>query len=206
MSSAPPSPALSHRDGAGCEPTAIIVGSEPRKLVTVARSLRRAGVRCVIATPPGRSLEVRSRAFANVVRLRGDVAECASTLSRVARTVGARWVVPTSDSSLQIVCAAYDDLSRFCAVGAPPPAIVQRVLDKAITLATAQACGVPVPVSTTIERSSGLEPALAQMRFPISAKPLDKSRASSQYFSTRSFEVAEDLRCPLARRTRFCEL
>ena len=126
-------------------------------------------------------------------------------LSRVARTLGARWVVPTSDSSLQIVCAAYDDLSRFCAVGAPRPEIVQRVLDKAITLATAQGCGVPVPVSITIERASDLEPALAQMRFPIIAKPGDKSRKSSHDFKTRTFANADELRTEFATRSRFGE-
>jgi len=149
----------------------IIVGAEPRKIVTVARSLHRVGVRCIVATPPGQPLRVSSRAFGGVARLRGDLAESAEMLSRLARSTDARWVVPTSDSSLQIVCAAYQDLSRYCAVGAPPPAIVQRVLDKAVTLAAAERCGVPVPTSTTIAHATDLEAALKTMRFPIIAKP-----------------------------------
>ena len=128
MPSAPPSPALSRRDGAGGAPTAIIVGAEPRKLVTIARSLHRAGVRCIVASPSGQPLRVSSRAFADVARLRGDIAESAGVLTRLARDEGARWVVPTSDTSLQVVCAAYDELARFCSVGAPPPAIVQRAV------------------------------------------------------------------------------
>ncbi len=183
----------------------IIVGAEPRKLVTIARSLHRAGVRCIVATPRGQSLRISSRAIARTVQLRGDMAESATMLARLARSEGASWVVPTSDTSLQIVCAAYDDLSPFCAVGAPPPAIVQRVLDKSITLAMAAQAGVPVPVSMTIERASDLDAALEHMRFPIIAKPGDKSRKTSHQFKTRTFESAEELRTTFATQSRFGE-
>jgi protein-tyrosine-phosphatase/predicted ATP-grasp superfamily ATP-dependent carboligase len=148
---------------------------------------------------------VNSRAFGGVARLRGDLAESAEMLSRLARSTDARWVVPTSDSSLQIVCAAYQDLSRYCAVGAPPPAIVQRVLDKAITLATAERFGVPVPTSTTIAHATDLEAALETMRFPIIAKPGDKSRKSSHDFKTRTFASADELRSAFATQARFGE-
>ena len=205
MPSAAPPPALSHCEGTGGAPTVIIVGAEPRKLVTIARSLHRAGVRCVIAIPSGQPLRVSSRAFADVVRLRGDITDSAGALVRLARSEGAGWVVPTSDSSLQIVCAAYAELSRICAVGTPPPAIVQRVLDKSITLSIAQKCGVPVPTSVTIPRVSDLDAALATMRFPIIAKPGDKSRKSSHDFKTRTFASAEELRAVFATQSRFGE-
>lgn len=205
MPSAAPPPALSHRDGAGGAPTVIIVGAEPRKIVTIARSLHRAGVRCIVATPSGQPLRVSSRAFAGVVRLRGDTPDSASMLARLARSENARWVVPTSDTSLQLVCAAYDELVPFCAVGAPPPAIVQRVLDKAVTLSIAQQCGVPVPTSVKIPRATNLETALATMRFPIIAKPGDKSRKSAHDFKTRTFASADELRAVFATQTRFGE-
>lgn len=199
------SPALSHREEAGDVPTVVIVGAEPRKLVTIARSLHRAGVRCIVATPRGQSLRISSRAIAGTAQLRGDLAESATMLARLARSEGASWVVPTSDTSLQIVCAAYDELSRFCAIGAPPPVIVQRVLDKSITLAMAAQAGVPVPVSMTVERAIDLEAALGQMRFPIIAKPGDKSRKTSHQFKTRTFESAEELRTTFATQSRFGE-
>jgi protein-tyrosine-phosphatase/predicted ATP-grasp superfamily ATP-dependent carboligase len=173
--------------------------------VTVARSLHQVGVRCIVATLSGQPLRVSSRAFGSVVRLRGDFADSAEMLSRLARSTEARWVVPTSDSSLQLVCAAYQDLSRYCAVGSPPPAIVQRVLDKAITLATAERCGVPVPSSTTIERATELESALTTMRFPIIVKPADKSRKSAHEFKTRTFSSADELRATFAAQPRFGE-
>jgi protein-tyrosine-phosphatase/predicted ATP-grasp superfamily ATP-dependent carboligase len=186
-------------------PTVIIVGAEPRKLVTIARSLQRAGVRSIVATPSGQPLRVSSRAFAGVVRLRGDIAESAGVLARLARSERAVWVVPTSDTSLQIVCAGYDEISRVCEVGTPPPAIVQRVLDKSITLSVAKQCGVPVPTSVTIPRATDLEAALATMRFPIIAKPGDKSRRSSHDFKTRTFASADELRAVFTTQTRFGE-
>ena len=90
-------------------------------------------------------------------------------------------------------------------MGAPPPAIVQRVLDKAITLAIAEKVGVPVPISLAIVRASDLDAALALLRFPIIAKPGDKSRRTSHNFKTRTFESAEDLRSIFAMQTRFGE-
>ena len=205
MTDARRSPALPRRGGAGDAPTVIIVGAEARKLVTIARSLHRVGVRCLIAVPRGQPLRVSSRAFAGAVRLRGDLAESAAMLARLARTEGTRWVVPTSDSSIQIVCAAYAELSRFCAIGCPPPAIVQRVLDKAITLEIAERCGVPVPTSVTISRAADLGPALARMRFPVIAKPADKSRKTPHEFKTRTFTSADELRAVFATQSRFGE-
>ena len=199
------SPALSRREEAGDVRTVIIVGVEPRKLVTIARSLHRAGVRSIVATPRGQALRISSRAIADTVQLHGDMSESAASVVRLARSEGASWVVPTSDSALQIVCAAYDDLSRFCAVGAPPPAIVQKVLDKSITLAMAAQAGVPVPISLTIERASDLEAALEQMCFPIIAKPGDKSRKTSHQFKTCTFASAEELRTTFATQSRFGE-
>jgi protein-tyrosine-phosphatase/predicted ATP-grasp superfamily ATP-dependent carboligase len=203
--SAATSPALSRRGGAGGAPTVIIVGAEPRKIVAIARSLRRAGARCIIATAKGHPVRVSSRAFAGVASLHGDVAESAGVLTRLARSEGAEWIVPTSDSTLQIVCAAYEELSKFCVPGCPAPQIVQRVLDKAITLATAQECGVPVPTSTTVARAIDLESALHTMRFPIVAKPADKSRHTSHDFKTRTFASADELRAVFASQARFGE-
>jgi predicted ATP-grasp superfamily ATP-dependent carboligase len=151
----------------------IIVGAEVRKVVTIARSLRRAGVRSVVAAPSGQPLYTSSRAIAGRVQLEGDANESAGQLVRLALSERAAWVVPTSDTSLQIACAAYDELSAFCVVGSPPPRIVRRILDKSVTLATAARIGVPVPASVVIDRAADIEDALAQLRFPVIAKPGD---------------------------------
>jgi len=201
--SAGPTPQSSARVASDRPPTVIIVGAEVRKVVTIARSLRRAGVRSIVAAPSGQPLHTSSRAIAGRVQLEGDANESAGQLVRLALAERAAWVVPTSDTSLQIVCAAYDELSAFCAVGSPPPRIVRRILDKSVTLATAARIGVPVPASVAIERAADLEGALAQLRFPVIAKPGDKSRRTSHQFKTRTFQSASELRTAFAQQPRF---
>ncbi len=186
-------------------PTAVIVGEEPRKVVTIARSLHRQGVRSIVAVQAGQRLHVTSRAIAGVVQLGGSIDDSAQLLRMLVEAENAVWVVPTSDSSLCIVCAAYDSLSRLCAVGCPPPHVVQRVLDKAATLAIAAQCGVPVPISISIDGAGELEAALPQMRFPIIAKPGDKSRTTVHNFKTRTFTSAPELRAAFADQPRFGE-
>src|SRR6185437_10637525 len=186
-------------------PTVVIVGEEPRKVVTIARSLHRHGVRSIVAVRGGKSLHVTSRAIAGVVQLGGSIDESAHLLRMLVESAHARWVVPTSDSSLCVVCAEYDALSRLCAVGCPAPHIVQRVLDKAATLAVAAQCGVPVPVSVCIDGPSELEAALPTMRFPIVAKPGDKSQTTLHDFKTRTFTSATELRAAFAGQPRFGE-
>lgn len=186
-------------------PTVIIVGGTPRTVVTIARSLHRHGARCIAAVPNGELLGVSSRAIAGIIPLDDGIQPAAARLWSIAKSARAGWVVPASDSSLQVVAAAYEDLSRFCAVGSPPPHIVQRILDKSVTLATAAKVGVPVPVSWVIESASDLEAALAQMRFPIVAKPADKTRKTMHWFKTRTFTSAGELRFAFEDQPRFGE-
>lgn len=181
------------------------MGSEARKIVTIARSLKHAGVRSIVAAPSGQPLRTSSRAIAGSVQLEGDANESAGQLVRLAISEHAAWVVPTSDTALQIVCAAYDELSTLCVVGAPPPRIVKRILDKSVTLAAAAKIGVPVPVSVTIERTADLDAAIAQLRFPVIAKPGDKSRRTMHQFKTRTFDSERDLRAAFAEQSRFGE-
>ena len=157
----------------------------------------------MVATPRGQPLPISSRAIAGTVRLHGDVGESAALLGRLARSEGAKWVVPTSASSLQIVSAAYAELTRFCAVAAPPPAIVQRVLDRNIAFATAKTAGIPVPVSAKIPRASDLDSALERLRFPVIARVGDSSSWVAREFKPRIFASADALRAIFATQTRF---
>jgi len=186
-------------------PTAIIVGGEPRKVVTIARSLHRQHVRSIVALAPGETLHVSSRAISGVVQLEGSGEEAAQLLRMLVETEAASWVVPTSDSSLSIVCAGYDGLSRICAVGCPAPRIVQRVLEKSVTLEIAGRCGVPVPVSVAIETTAALEAVISKLQFPIIAKPGDKGHASVHDFKTRRFASADELHKAFSLQPRFGE-
>mgnify|MGYP001604390733 CR=1 FL=1 len=162
-------------------------------------------MRSIVALVPDESLHVSSRAIAGVVQLEGSDEEAGQLLRMLAESEAAAWVVPTSDSALNIVCAAYRKLSRICAVGCPPPEIVQRVLDKPVTLETAARCGVPVPVSVSIDDVSDLEFALPRLRFPIIAKPGNKSQVSGHDFKTRMFANGDELRAAFAEQPRYGE-
>lgn len=186
-------------------PTVVILGEEPRKVVAIARSLHRHGIRSIVALQTGQSLDVNSRAIADVVYLGGGIEDSARLLGMLVQAERAAWVVPTSDSSLCVVCAAYDELTRVAAVGCPAPHVVQRVLDKPATLAVAAQCGVPVPVSMSIGSADELEALLPRMRFPIIAKPGDKSRTTARDFKTRTFTSAAELRAAFAGEARFGE-
>src|SRR5665213_2505269 len=74
----------SHTDECVPASTVIIVGEEPRKVVTIARSLHRHGVRSIVAVLDGQSLRVTSRAIAGVVHLDGGVEESAQLLRMLA--------------------------------------------------------------------------------------------------------------------------
>lgn len=156
-----------------------------------------------MAAPSGQPLRASSRAFAGSAQLEGDANESAGQLVRLALAERAGWVVPTSDTALLIVCAAYEELSSFCAVGSPPPRIVQRILDKSVTLATAASVGVPVPASVAIESARDLDAAIVGLRFPVIAKPADKSRRTAHQFKTRTFASAAELRAAFALQPRF---
>lgn len=126
-------------------------------------------------------------------------------LGRHARSEGAKWVVPASDMSLQIVCAASAELSRFCAVAAPPLAIVQRVLNRETMLATAKAVGIPISDAVKIPRASDLDSALERLRFPVIARVGDRSSWVSRELAPRTFASAEALRAIFATQPRFGE-
>ncbi len=126
-------------------------------------------------------------------------------LRMLVESESAAWVVPTSDSSLSIVCAGYEELSRLCAVGCPAPEIVQRVLAKVATLEIATQCGVPVPTSVAIENTAALDAILPTLQFPIIAKPGDKSNATVHDFKTRTFTSADELREAFSQQARFGE-
>ncbi len=183
--------------------TVIIVGEESRKVVTIARSLHRHGVRSIVAVSSGQSMRISSRAITDFVQLDGSVEESAQLLCMLAESADAGWVVPTSDSSLRVVSAAHQNLSRFCAVGCPPPDVVQRILDKSVTLETAVRCGVPVPASMSIDGLGKLEAALPQMRFPIVVKRSEKNQNAAREFEARTFRNAAELLDAFADQSSF---
>lgn len=183
--------------------TVIVVGAGPRVVVTVARSLARQGVRCIVAVTPGQKFTVRSRAIDNVVHLEGSPAVAGAMLVEIVSRHRAAWVVPCTDGALAIIAQVYDELTRITSVGCPRPEVVQRVLDKEQTLAAAIRCGVPVPASVSIGTAADIDAAVATLRFPIIAKPGDRGVESRHSFKTRTFSDVDQLRAAFAQDAAF---
>src|SRR5207244_1692263 len=74
--------------------------------------------------------------------------------------------------------------------GRPPTAIIERVLNKALTLEAAQKCGIKVPFTCALANVTELEQVAAQLRFPVVAKPGQKG---AQVFRVRCFPTLEML-------------
>jgi protein-tyrosine-phosphatase/predicted ATP-grasp superfamily ATP-dependent carboligase len=138
-------------------PTVIIIGEEPRVMVTIARSLHRHGIRSIVAVPDRMVPRMSSRAIADTVHLGRGVDDAARFLRMFAESERSRWVVPAGDWSLGVLDAAYEDLSRLGVVGGPPPHIVQRVLDNSAVFDAAARCGIPVCQPLPIEKESKSE-------------------------------------------------
>lgn len=175
-------------------PVAIIVGAAPRVVVTIARSLHRAGVRCLVAVPPNESLSAASRAVSSVVQLDGSVADAAAMLRLLADAERAVWIAPTCDDALAIVGHSYAALTQICPVASPQPHIAVRALDRSQTLAAAERCGIPIPLSAVIESACELETMIERISFPVIVQPLENAARQSHGFKARVFGTAGELR------------
>lgn len=176
----------------GVTDPALIVGSGPRVVITVARSLWRRGISVIVVVPTGQEWKIRSRAIAAVVPLEGTDESCAAQLVALARLHRASWIVPCSDTALELVARAYDELAATSRVATPPHPVIRRVLDKHATLAAAAGCGVPVPVSHVID-SPAAAAAADPAWFPLVAKPADKESAAGHTLKVAHFATRDDL-------------
>jgi protein-tyrosine-phosphatase/predicted ATP-grasp superfamily ATP-dependent carboligase len=164
----------------------LILGGYARVSVPMARSLHyRCGVPVEVAHLSDRDPRVSSRAIRDSISLpdfQEAPAEFIGTLSSLIRERQFDTLIPVQDDALAAIAQHYDVLSSMVHVACPPPHIVERVLNKELTLATAQQCGVPVPRSYTFSSAMGLESLSAELTFPVVMKP---SRRGGQ----RSFKA-----------------
>ncbi|OLE14171.1 MAG: hypothetical protein AUG89_03130 [Acidobacteria bacterium 13_1_20CM_4_56_7] len=98
-------------------------------------------------------------------------------------------ILPAGDPALAALRDLYDELSPTVHVGCPPPAVVERVLNKSLTLEAAQKVGIRVPFTCTITADQ-LDSVAPQLRFPVVAKPAKKGAAAFKVFY---FHTLQDL-------------
>ena len=173
----------------------LILGSEPRIAVPIARSLARRGIPVHIVALSTRVANISSRAVRRFWRLPNPEHARAlfeEALFRLVRDANIDMVIPCNDPALVAVAPHYDRLSEILYVGCPRPQIVNRVLQKPLTVLMAKQCGVPVPETYKISSTIDLENLRERLSFPIVGKPA--SKFSSRPSRVRYFETFRELR------------
>jgi predicted ATP-grasp superfamily ATP-dependent carboligase len=182
----------------------LILGMEPRITIPVARSLRRYGVPVEVASLSLTDPAPRSRCISHFVRL-AEFSQSSSgfcdALLRLISERGYDMIMPVTDAALAAVSEQDDRLRSQIIVGCPARAIVQRVLNKAMTLEIAQKCGIRVPRSYRITNLQDLQQLADRLEFPVVAKPYHKSAETD--FKVRYFNNFESLRSVITGDSEF---
>jgi protein-tyrosine-phosphatase/predicted ATP-grasp superfamily ATP-dependent carboligase len=174
----------------------LVLGSAPRVVVTVARSLHRRGVPVIVAALSPQYPRMISRAIQRFVHLpdhREAPHECLAALMKLICTERCDMLMPTDDMALAVVTENYESLKAMLEITCPPPQIVKRVLEKDLTLEVARQCGIPVPATYPISDAIELEALRSTIRFPMIAKPRAKRNIDTHGFKIRYFQTFQEL-------------
>jgi predicted ATP-grasp superfamily ATP-dependent carboligase len=172
----------------------LILGTEPRIAITIARSLHRQSIPVDAAALSAHDPWLASRAIRNFFRLpnpRHAPHEFIAALSKRIRAAQFDMLIPCSDSALVAIAQHYQHLSRLLHPGCPAPHIVHRVLDKHTTLDIAQRSGIPIPATCVVSDAAALEAIGHTLHFPMIAKP--RSKVAGGAFKVRSFQTLQEL-------------
>jgi predicted ATP-grasp superfamily ATP-dependent carboligase len=156
----------------------LIVGVEPRITIPIARSLHGHGVPVEVASISAAEPTPRSLAVSYFVRLTGPYDQSLALLDDLTRLISQRkydMLIPATDAALAFISEQGAPLREVLHVACPPPEVVQRVLNKSLTLDFARRAGIRVPATYRPSSLSELEALSGQLRFPVVAKPHHKS-------------------------------
>jgi predicted ATP-grasp superfamily ATP-dependent carboligase len=86
-------------------------------------------------------------------------------------------LIPGNDVALTAITEHYDRFNGIVPVACPAPATVERVLNKLLTLESAEKCGISVPKTRRVSHSNQIGELGADLGFPFVLKPAKKSRS-----------------------------
>lgn len=174
----------------------VILGDEPRVVITIARSLHRCHIPVIVVGLSAEAAMPVSNAIRHFVHLphhREDPNKFLAELSHLIQSERCSMLMPSNDTGLSVATDHYEALTALLHVGYPPPAIVRQVLNKDQTLRIAEKCGIAIPTTYAVYERAHLEAVRGDMRFPIVAKPCSKSDISRSTFKIRYIESFEEL-------------
>jgi len=158
----------------------LILGAAPRVSVPIARALSQHGIPADVASFQPEEASLSSRAVQQFHRLparSSDPAGFAQALLRLVQERQFDTIMAAGDPPLAALADLFYELQPLLSVGCPPPLCVRRVLDKSLTLETAQQCGIPIPFTCTVASAEELDAIAPKLRFPLIAKPMKKGAA-----------------------------
>ncbi len=184
------------------EPT-LVLGAAVRIAVPVARSLAKRGIPVVQAAvgasePPMGSRVIR-RSF-SFPELDPSCKGLPQPFVEMLQRERIDYIVPCGDPSLRLVAEHFDELSSYSRLACPNPTVIERILDKNVTLALAAQCGIPIPKQ--LEMAS-FERVADEFQFPIVAKP--GSKMADTLFKVKYFETVDALRAAVDREPAFLD-
>jgi protein-tyrosine-phosphatase/predicted ATP-grasp superfamily ATP-dependent carboligase len=156
----------------------LILGAAPRISVAIARSLSRIGVPVEVAYFLENETPLQSKAIRASHRLPAKDPPLIHALCDLIENREFDMLIPTSDSALALVAKHYDRLRPLLHPGCPPPHIVDRVLNKAATLAAAERLCITIPFSFTVSKVEDLDALAGRLRFPVVVKPAERRALS----------------------------
>jgi len=156
-------------------PTTVFVsdGSE-RSALAIVRALGKRGMTVVVGDSEHVSLASRSKYCARHVTYPSphhDRIGFARFLIDFVSQGGIDVVLPVTDVTTHAVCTHQDAMHEYTATVVPSLAAFNSVSDKAALIATAKACGVPVPRTHSIENAQQLAHVLPGLQYPVVVKP-----------------------------------
>ncbi len=187
------------------QPPTLLIGSEPRILLPVARCLARHHIPVLLAQSEGVSNAARaSRVWEEVITLPADGELAVDAVEEFARRHGASWMVPIPDGWLGKLATHRERLSRVGRVAVPSLRSSRIVLEKERTLEFARSLGIPLPRAFDIASDETFEAVATELTFPLVGKPATKG--SERYdFKWRRYDRLDALAAEFARERRFGE-
>ncbi len=183
----------------------LIVGSVPRITIPIARSLHGHGVPVEVASFSAVEAPPWSRAVSDFIRLptshdrTDEDNQSSALLESLTGLISQRrydMLIPANDPALALISQHDGLLRELLYVACPPPPVVQKVLDKSLTLDIARKAGIPTPSTYRVSNPAELEALSSQLRFPVVAKPYQKSDEVD--FKVRYYQTYESLHHALA--------
>ena len=162
-----------------------------RACLSVAHSLAAHGIPVEVAANSLRDPVRLSKAVRRVHQLPDFHTAPEYFLDRLLSLVGSEkyeLIVPINDAALAALHRFHEPLSERTRLGCPPPAVLGRVLRRDKTLSVARECGVPIPMTWTLEEARSLAGTLP---FPLIAKPASKCGQGA--FPTQRLENRREL-------------